>query len=144
VADGQAQPMSKRDKMLHNQLKELREHGWVVNQSDAIRFNSGSETFTHFVGKACAAFVGDENGFRVASEVVHDNRGEVDILLYGLPERMIMAVEIETSPTEEVVQDKLERYIHNTPIQEMFVINANDIPMNQLEAKEFVAEELGL
>jgi len=113
--------------------RELHDHGWDVDKENRIRPNSGSETVKHLVAKALVAQVGLELGYRVDSEVPHAHRGEIDVLLYGQSDRLTLAVECETSPTDEIVQDKVDRYVHG-PIDDLVLVNVTGLPTDMLDA----------
>lgn len=137
--------MSKRTRTEYEQRKELQNAGWGVSKRDAVAFNSGSETPLHAHAKMSAAFILRENGYRVDSEVKHDTRGEIDILAYGHESRLSpIAVEVESNPFGEVVQDKLKRYVDGTPITEMYLINVSELPENISEMHDEIAAVLGL
>lgn len=119
--------------------RKLNESGWDVSKPDSVKFNSGSETCRHAVAKMIAAYYLKQEGYRISSEVRHPDRGEIDILAYS-PERVI-AVELETSPTEDVIRDKVDRYVHG-PIQDCFVLNVGQMPENILDALEWVDNQL--
>jgi len=131
--------MSKRDRMLHGQLKELKEHGWVVDQTDSIKFNSGSETLAHLHAKTVAAKVLKDQGYRVDTEVVMP-AGEVDVL--GYSEQDIIVVECESKPNSNTFSSKLNRYIHGQPPRDMFWIDVNHVPGNIGEAYDHITDEL--
>jgi hypothetical protein len=137
--------MNKSDKVYYESLKSLRNAGWNAKKEDAIRFNSGSETAKHVHAKTACARVLKKNGYRVGSEVKHAERGEVDVI--GVPtdgDRKPIAAEVETSPTEDVIGDKLERYYEGTPFREVFVVNVSELPLNILDMEEQIAAELGM
>jgi len=116
---------SKRGKDLYESRKELQKNGWDVTK--ASRFNSGSETINHSVCKHLSAhYLRHELGYKVAFETTHQKRGEIDVLAWG--ERETICIECETNPNNDVVRDKLDRYIHGTPIDEMFVLNVDEMP----------------
>jgi hypothetical protein len=123
--------------------RELKDHGVEVTRTNSIEFNSGSETATHVTAKALVGHIGLSNGYRVNSEV-HVPQGDIDMVLWGHPERLSYAVELEHSPTRETVESKVDRYVDQTCLDEIVVINLNDFPENYLEATEFIADELGL
>jgi len=134
------------------EYRSLLDSGVKVSKGNVgLRFNAGgmSETFSHSTTKAIVSHIGLRNGYKCDSEVevVKDQEliGEVDVLLWGHPERLSYAVEAETSPTEEVVEDKLDRYVHsNNVIDDMILINTNDVPIDRIEAEQFIGDELGL
>jgi len=123
-----------------SQRRELQNCGWDVRQKDSIAFNSGSETVKHAVCKMLVGFVLREQGYRVDSEVSKDGVGDIDVVGYG--NKPPIAVECETSPTEEVIDDKLDRYYHNEPFRECFVLNVSEIPVDMLDAYGWVKEQL--
>jgi len=132
----------KRTRQEYDWRKELSKHGWNVHKRDGIAWNSGSETLRHFVCKAIVAhYLKHEKGLRVDSEVAHAERGEIDVIAYGGDGNPI-AVECETSPTEEIVSDKLSRYYDGTPFREVFVLNVNNMPLDIMDAYEWVHEQL--
>jgi len=136
---------NKKTSVYYDWLGELSKHGWNAEKADSVKFNSGSETSKHIHSKTCAAFVLRLNGYRVSTEVVHSERGEIDVV--ALPKRddqKPFAVELETSPTDEVVQDKLDRYYSGTPFTECYVINVSELSTDIHEMREQIATELGL
>lgn len=126
------------------EYRTLHDNGWNVSKTNQVEFNGGSETVKHSVGKMLAAHAGHNAGYRVSSEVEHAHRGEIDVLLYGNPERMTLAVEVETSPTDDVIEDKVDRYIRGTPIDDIAIVNATTLPTDMLNAYGEVKEVLGL
>ena len=135
--------MTKRNKTEYVWRNELKKCGWDVHKRDSIAFNSGSETTKHIVCKTLAAKVLKERDYRIDSEVVHPERGEVDIVGYPTVDGLKpIAVECETAPTDDVIQDKLNRYFDGTPFSEVFVINVSDMPVDMLKAKAWVEDQL--
>jgi len=138
-------PMSKSEKVYYDWLGELSRHGWDCSKIDSVRFNSGSETAKHIHAKTATARVLRLNGYRVSSEVEHPERGEVDIVaIPKCDDQKPFAVELETSPADDVIADKLERYYSGTPFVECYVINVSELPLNILEMEQHIADELGL
>lgn len=126
----------------YSHRRELQSAGWKVDQADKIEFNSGSETVRHAVCKTVAAmYLKQEKGLRVDSEVEHSERGEIDVIGYS-GEGAAIAVECETSPTDDVVGDKLERYVEGTPFRDMFLLNVTEMPENIMDAYEWVGDNL--
>jgi len=118
----------------------LNEADWKVGK--ASRYNSGSETLAHSSLKHVVGhYLTHECGYRVSFEVEMP-QGEVDVVAYSTDD--IIIVECETSPTEDVIEDKLERYIHGEPPRECFLLNVNDAPADIFECYEWVSEEIGL
>ena len=136
---------SKSEKVYYDWLGELSRHGWNAEKADSVKFNSGSETAKHIHAKTAAARVLRLNGYRVSSECTHPERGEVDIVAIPKSEdQKPFAVELETSPTQDVIDDKLSRYYDGTPFTECWVINVSELPLNILEIEQQIADELGL
>jgi len=131
--------MSKRDRLLRGQLKELEENGWKVNKDDAIRFNSGSETLSHLMVKTVAAKVLKDQGYRVDTEVEMPD-GEVDVL--GYSEHDMIVVECERDPDSNTFSSKLNRYIHGQPPRDMFWIDVENVPGTVGEAYDYITEQL--
>lgn len=125
-------------------LRELQDHGVKTSKTNKIEYNAGSETHRHAQAKATVGYLGLQNGYRVDSEVSVPD-GSIDVLLWGNRDRLTLAVECETSPTEEVIESKLQRYVRDVgPIDDMFVLNLNEMPENRLDALEWAREQLGL
>jgi len=119
--------------------------GWDVQKQDAIKFNSGSETARHQHAKLATARVLKHNQFRIDTEITHPSRGEIDcVAIPTQSDQKPFAVELEHSPTPDIVEDKLDRYYNGTPFTEVFVLNLNNAPVDCLELEEWIAEELGL
>ena len=78
----------------------------------------------------------------MTTEASHGDRGEVDVLCHGPPDGAPFAVEVETSPTTETIQEKHQKYIDGSPLRELFVLNVSDCPENILDAYEWVSEQL--
>lgn len=135
---------NKRRQTKHQAYRSLKDAGIDVSKHNEIRFNSGSETVKHAVGKLLVGYVGQINGYWVSSEC-ECNLGEVDVVLFGHPERMTYAVELETGWDDTTLYDKQERYVHqNEPIDDLIAIEVNEIPVDMIEAAEYVADCLGL
>jgi len=122
--------------------KTLTNHGWKIQK--ATQYNSGSETAMHSVAKTLVGhFLHHEHGYNVSIEVAHESLGEVDVLAWGVSDRISpIAVECETSPKRSVVEDKLDRYVHDTPIKECHVLNINNLPEEIMPAYKWVASQL--
>lgn len=139
--------MTKRQYDEYSQRRELEAAGWRVQQRDSIAFNSGAESQNHYQTKAAAAWVLHQNNYRVDSEVeITDNQqtiGEVDLLGYGRGDGDIIVVECEQNPTQEIIKDKLEKYYHNQPPREVFVLSVEDCPSDFSESITWVQDEIG-
>lgn len=122
------------------QRQVLKEAGWSVSQTDSIEFNAGSESYEHFLTKSIVAYEMKKRGFRVASEVEGPG-GEVDLVFYGTEDHPL-AIEVEKNITEEVIQDKLERYVYGEPFRDMLVIDVDELPENIDEARTWIRGEL--
>jgi hypothetical protein len=136
---------TKREKVYYDWLQSLSQAGWNADKTDSIKFNSGSETHLHLHAKLSTSALLKANGYRIDTEVEHSERGEVDVVAIPTQDdQKPFAVELEHSPTQEVVEDKLSRYFEGTPFTEVFVINLNRAPMGIVELKEHIRSELGL
>lgn len=126
-------------------LSELHSHGIDAQKHNQIRYNAGSETVPHFAAKCLVGYVAQLNDYWVSSEVELDNGKEIDVLLWGHPTRLTYAVEVETGWTEETKSKKIQQYVRPyPPIDDMLPIEVNDMPMHQLDAAGFIADEMGL
>jgi len=135
----------------YEEYRALLDSGVKVNQDNiGVRYNAGgaSESLIHSSTKNLVSHIGLMNGYKCDSEVeVQKNKttvGEIDVLLWGHPERLSYAVEAETSPEEGVESDKVEKYVTGTAIDDMMLLNLNDRPEKTLEAAHWCAEQLGL
>lgn len=133
--------MNKDELELVNTLQ--RQNVYVQNHNQ-IRLNSGSETAKHVIAKALVAHIASEQSWRVSSEVSVPD-GDIDMVLHKTPQQRVWAVELETSPTKEVTQSKLNRYVkQNAGIDDIAVINISEMPIEIPHAKQFIQEELPL
>jgi len=136
---------NKRQRQEFDWRTELSKCGWNVRKRDAVAFNSGSETAKHIHAKTATARLLKKHDYRVDTEVEHAERGEIDLVAYPTrDDQRPFAVELETSPTEEVVKDKLDRYYDGTPFVECYIINVSELSLNISEMEEQIGEELGL
>lgn len=135
---------NKRRQTKHTAYRELKDANVDVSKHNEIRFNSGSETVKHAVGKLLVGYVGQINGYWVSSECECD-LGEIDVVLFGHEDRMTYAVELETGWDDTTLYDKQERYVkQNEPIDDIIPIEVTDMPLDMLEAAEWIATQLGL
>lgn len=128
-----------------SEYRELKDYSVEVDTVNSVEFNAGgsAETVPHVVAKTLAAKVLLINGYRVNSEV-SVREGDIDILAWGHPDRMSYAVEIETGVLPEVKESKIDRYVTQTPIDDLLIIEANDLPMDMTECYAHIADCLGL
>jgi len=85
------------------------------------------------------------NDYRIDTEVEHPERGEIDIIAIPTQDdQKPFCVEVETSQKDDVVADKIDRYVHGTPFVECYIINTLFVPMDILEMTDYVADKLGL
>lgn len=131
------------------EYRELRNSGVQVEKGNRIRFNDGAgETAIHAAGKMLVGLLGLEHGYRVDSEVpIEDRQGnvyETDVLLWGHDSRTMYSVELEHSPTQEIKQRKVDRYVRNTAIQDLQLVNLNDAPHKVVDYYGWLGVELGL
>lgn len=131
-----------------SEYRRLRDTGIQVEKGNNIRFNSGSETAIHCVCKMLVGRIGIEWGYRVDSEVpivAYDGAEyETDILLWGHDDRTTLCVELEHSPTQQVKREKIDRYVADTAIQDMLMVNLNDSPHDIVDCYGWLGSELGL
>jgi hypothetical protein len=136
------------DRTQYTDYRTLQDSGVKLSKQNQIQPNAGSETIKHLVAKTLVGYIGLVNGYKVDSEVEivkhSETIGEVDCLLWGHPKRLTTAVEVETSPEENTMQDKKMRYIDGTAIQEIQVINVTELPLDMIEGAEQIGDELGL
>jgi len=126
------------------EYRRLKDSGWDVSKEPAVRFNSGSESIGHIVAKTVSAKVLIQNGWMVDTEVEHPQNGEIDVLAYA-PDKINYAVELENEPTEDIKQDKLERYVYsNEGIEDMQMIDVGSLPAHCLDMRDRIITELGL
>lgn len=131
------------DKAAFDEYVDLSRSGLDLDSENKIKANTGSETVSHLVAKALAFKALRDAGYQVESEVTVSD-GEIDLVAYGLPERLSYAVEVETSPSKDTMQDKVDRYVSQTGLDDMLVINVTEMSVDIIEAYEYVQEELGL
>jgi hypothetical protein len=130
--------------MSWDDYRNLKDENVEVQQPDQIRFNAGSETIKHAVGKLLVGYVGSQNGYNVASEV-ETQHGEIDVVLFGHESRHNLAVEVETGLDRITAADKAERYIdRHEHLTDVLFVETTDLPHNMTEAADHVAECLGL
>lgn len=124
--------------------RELQDNGVDVSKTNGIEFNAGSETWRHVVTKAAVGYIGRRYGYWVSSEV-EVPQGEIDVLLWGLPDRNVWACEVETDVTEATKQDKLRRYVlEQEGIDDMILIDVDEMPETLSNAVEYVNAQMGL
>jgi len=124
---------------------ELQHHGWDVDFADSIRSNFGSETPTHLHAKTASFRYLKSRGYRVKTELSHADRGTVDVC--AIPQKTEehpVVVELETNPTEDVIQDKRRRYVEGTPFRDVLVVDLGKLPMDINKMETQIAEAIGL
>ena len=131
---------NKRQSEMRGQENRLQNAGWEITR--ASRFNHGAEMLCHSVCKIVVGhYLTHEMGYNVSFEVNHPERGEADIVAWNQDD--ILCVECETDPKDEVISDKLDRYVKNgSPIREMFVLNPLEMPAEWMEVYKWVDEQL--
>lgn len=135
---------NKRRHDKHKAYRELQHSSVKVQQSNQVRLNSGSETFAHRLAKLAVAHIGEQHNYWIASEVQVPG-GSVDILLWGLPDRLTYAVECETNWVDSVREHKLETYVEKVdPIDDMLTVEVNGMPSDYHNALAYVSDEIGL
>jgi len=132
------------------EYRKLKRAGYNVNTDPTFTFNAGGsgETIQHCFGKLITAYVGLNNGYRADCEVTRETshgttHGEIDVLLYA-PDRINRAVEIETNISEDIVADKLSRYVADSPVvDELHVIETKSLGSNVFDMRDTICSELG-
>jgi hypothetical protein len=133
------------DRKYYENYRALQNHGANVRKERIPPMNAGgdSETIPHYTLKCLMAFVGARDYGYMTDLEVEVPSGEIDCLLWGHQERLTYACEIETSPTEETKQEKLDKYVHAIPaIDDMVWINPANYSMDMVEATEQLSEQL--
>lgn len=132
-------------KSQYTEYRELHNHGVQVTKENSVKFNAGgeSESPIHIVAKSLSAMVLLENGYRVSSEV-EVPKGEIDIVGWGNPDRLTLAVEAEQNVSDDVVRDKLDRYVGGTPIDDLVVLDLDDMHPNVNHSYGYIKQVLGL
>jgi len=134
-----SKPMNKDELRLVNTLQR---HGVAITTTNEIRLNSGSESPEHLVAKALVAHIAAQEGWRVSSEVDVPN-GEIDVVLHKTPHERVWAIELETDPTTEGNNSKLQRYVRDQiGIDEIAIIDVSDMPVEIPLAIQYLHEEL--
>ena len=126
-----------------NEYRNLKDSGVHVEKTHTIAPHRGDETAVHYAAKTHVAKVGKEHGY-IANCECPVPEGDIDVCLWGCEGRLSYAVEIEHSPDSETVKSKLRRYVSDTGIDELCLINANELPLNVIELEDTIREELGL
>lgn len=130
------------------ELRELQTSGVKAEGKRQPPMNAAgaSETTKHFVAKQLVAFVAAQDyGYMTGVEVPTCNDYDLDVLLWGLSDRLNYCVECETSPTQEVKERKKQQYVDNhDPVDDILFVNVSKMPLDVLEAKGYIREELGL
>jgi len=138
--------MKKQQKIELEQRKQLQSDGWDVNLEQSIKSNDGfvHETELHLIAKVFSAKHLSSLGYRINSEVVHeDGHAEIDLIAYAHAERLTYAVEIETNPDDDVLESKREKYLTES-IDDMLVVDCRGMPMNMIDAQRYVQDELNV
>jgi hypothetical protein len=136
--------MTKRNNTYYAWLGELSRHGWDADKTDSVKFNHGSETEKHAHAKTATCLLLKDHGYRVDTEVTHAERGEIDVIAIPCDgDEHPFCIELETSPTEDTISDKVDRYHDGTPFRDIFIINVSELPTDILEMRAQIAAELG-
>jgi hypothetical protein len=64
--------------------------------------------------------------------------------LFGCPDRLTLAVEAEHDVSDDVVADKLDRYVDGTPIDDLVVLDLDEIHPNVNHCYGYIKQVLGL
>lgn len=133
----------KANRVYHSWLQSLSQAGWDADKVDAVKFNTGSETAKHQHAKVATAHILRDAGYRIDTEVVHPERGEIDLIAIPTKDSQEpFAVEFETSPTPEKTQDKLERYYEGTPFTECYIVHLSEVGTDVIEMRKDIQMQL--
>lgn len=125
------------------EYRRLKRAGFDVSKHPTFQFNAGSETIKHAFGKLVTAYVGLDEGWHADCEVAGP-QGEIDVLWYA-PDRLTLAIEIETDPTDDVIAEKRARYVKgNDVIDDLHPLTANELPANVYDMRDHVRSQLNL
>lgn len=139
----QLRQQMKSDRVYHDWVQSLRQAGWDVDKADSIKFNGGSETATHAHCKLAGARILRDAGYRIDTEVVHPERGEIDLIAIPTKDSQEpFGVEFETDPDTQTVRSKLARYHDGTPFVEIFVIGIEQMPTELREMRIEIKQQL--
>lgn len=130
------------NKDIWQEFQDLKATGLELESENSIKFNSGSETIIHAASKAIAGRILIDNGYRVNSEVECD-RGEIDLVCWS-DERLNYAVEFEHDVLQETKKDKLQRYVRETGLDDMILIDLNTCSTDIIQLSDQIRQELGL
>jgi len=130
-------PTAKQNKEYRDR-RYLNDVGWTVKKSDNVSMHTGNETLQHFMAKAVTAYRLREVGYRVDSEVTHESGNSVDVLGYGCKGRSPIGVEIETDLTSNTKHDKIDKYVHQGKLSDVFFLEATDVPDTFIDAYQWV------
>jgi len=123
---------------------ELKHHGWDVDFEDSIKANSGSEGRSHLVAKTLAFRYLKKQGYRVKTEV-ESRSGTIDILAIAqTTDEHPIAIELENNLTDEVRDDKLQRYSYQQPIRDVLFVRVEELPTDIDKMEAQLATEIGL
>jgi hypothetical protein len=136
--------MTAKEQRRYKEYQSLRREGVLLRkpvQACTILFNSGSETTPHRVAKTLCAEAMNNAGWVVDAEIEMQD-GEADLIAWGRRDYPTWCIEIETDPPEGVVNDYLEQYVHNTPIDDLCVLRIEDMPNEMDAALGWVEQQL--
>jgi hypothetical protein len=131
-----------REKKEYDDRRFLSDAGWSVSKKDNVSMHTGAETLQHFIGKALAAYRLNEVGYRIDSEVSHKSGNAVDVLAYGCKGRDPIGVEVETGLNDDKRAEKIDKYVHNGRLSDVFFIEATEVPANIIDGYEWVKEQI--
>jgi len=134
---------NKASRVYSDWRRTLKQAGWEIDRYDSVKFNSGSETAKHMHAKMAGAHILKNAGYRVDTEVVHPERGEVDLAAIPTKEsQKPYVIEFETSPTPSTAADKVERYVENTPFVECYIVNLAEVGTDVIEMRKDIQMQL--
>lgn len=127
---------------------QLKQSGVDVSFESYVKPNSGSETIQHYITKSICAYIMEQNGWIVNSEVEIEqepndpNPKECDLVCWGNMGRNSWIIEIERNAKQEVLDQKLDVYVKQTNVSDMTVIHPGEIPDNLQDALGAIEQQL--
>lgn len=131
-----------REKKEYEDRRFLSDAGWSVAKKDNVSMHTGTETLQHFIGKALAAYRLNEVGYRIDSEVNHISGNAVDVLAYGCKGRDPIGVEVETNLTKETKRAKIDKYVNDGRLSDLFFLEATEVPSNIVDGYDWVMKQI--
>lgn len=104
----------------------LQNWGWDTD-TGAVHLHNSSETAKHLIVKALLAWAIQRRGRPWATEVRVGDRGVADVLDWGPKDGRAVVYEVETNPTPERVERKVEQFVGG-PVRDVLVVPVDEAP----------------